>query len=169
MLESLTIATVIGGIVAVVIPAIYRLKGYVFIPTYGVWQKKGDFLKDMLQVEPKRRVLIVDGNLEPRLWDNGEFKEWIENSAKKGAEIKIITGPSNDPKCKETIKRWIKDGLIELRRLNHYETFHFAIADDAAYIQGHKDSYFIPRLAEGREVWLLERFNRLWNNGKIWN
>jgi len=94
---TFTVAITIGMVVAI------KILGYQLGHGYGR-QETGALDKLIAETKPEKEVLIANGGFYEELWGNPNFKKWIEDAKRRGAEIRVITGPSDEGNVEKLIE-----------------------------------------------------------------
>jgi hypothetical protein len=143
---------------------IIKVLGYPLGHGYGR-QETGALDKLIREAEPEKEILVITDGFYEELWGKPEFKKWIEDAKKRGAEIRVITGPSDEGNVEKLIESWVKNGIIELRKSDEPEALHFIIVDGKrGYIEEDPtSSFYVKSFYRRARNNLLKRFNEIWD------
>jgi hypothetical protein len=163
-----TAAITLGIVVAI------KMLGYPLGHGYGRQEENDTLDKLIKEAKPEKEVLIVSGGFYEELWNNLNFKKWIEGAKERGAEIKVITGPMNEKSVEGLIKNWVEHGIIKLRKSDKPETFHFIMVDgkkghieeEHEYGKGPTSSFYVKGFYRRARKNLYERFNEIWGQAE---
>lgn len=172
--EGIMNVIVVALLITIFGAILWKAMGYSFGPAYGKGQKwNSGIQKEILAIKPKNEVVIVSGGFYAERWEEENFKKWIEASG-KDTEVRVVTGPFNEGKCKDTIQKWIKEGIITLKKLGRPEYEHFLIIDeDIAHIEEKhipgrepEGTIFVRKLYPESRAYFHNRFEELWEKGE---
>lgn len=168
--------TIVIALLITILGAIFwKAMGFSFGPAYGRGQKWGNkgVQEGILQTKPEEEVMIISGGFYRELWEEEDFKNWVEDAG-RGAEVRVVTGPKNESECKDTIREWVEEGIIKLRKLEKPETMHFLIVDKSiAHIEERhifgkepERTFFVRNLYPESSAKLYKKFEKLWESGE---
>jgi hypothetical protein len=165
----------LGITVAITIGIIGLMKMLEYPLGHGYGRQEIDTIDKLIrETEPEKEILIVTDGFYEELWGKPEFKKWIEDAKKRGAEIRVITGPRNERSVEKLIESWVKNDIIELRKSDKPGTFHFIMVDGRKgyveekheYMKKPTSVFYVKSFYRRARNNLLERFNEIWDQSE---
>jgi hypothetical protein len=113
-------------------------KGHGIGKVYGPEQYPNKDLERLISdTPPINKIQIVCSGFPAKPWNQDGFKEWIKSSLENNVKIQLLLGQYNS-EMPDFIKKWIKDGKIQARKVDDRITFHYILVDGN---RGHIEEY----------------------------
>jgi hypothetical protein len=166
--EIAAVVTGIGLSLAVVVPQAFW--PFVTVSTDNIEASFRETPK--LINKAKYELKIVSRTLSPQFYNAEPILQALEESIKRGVEIKILCGPTADFTKVPKLKNWNEQRKIELKKLTEEPSSNFIVVDDGRHIrlevkdspEGTRAIIVYNSVELGPKYALL--FNKLWWNSR---